>query len=143
MTSNKYRGLYYQKTLIFYEWFTDMDIKISQIVKSLRTNIIAWWLFMVIIFYGQKVENKTKPKLGFVPKGGEAKLHRRLTANDSRMFFPATNFDYGIISDEKMTWNVVCKTTFAVCKNCSSVWNQFNLYLKRLIAVVFSMHLDH
>lgn len=70
---------------------------------------------MIINFYGQKYEDKKQ--VG----GGETKLQICLTANDSRMFFSATNLDYGIISDEKMTWNVVCKTTFAVCKNCSSV----------------------
>jgi len=35
------------------------------------------------------------------------------------MFFPATDFDYWIIPDEKVTWDVVCKTTFAISENSS------------------------
>lgn len=46
-----------------------------------------------------------------------------LTAYDSGVFLSTTDFDHRIISNEKVTRDVVRKTAFAVCENSSGFWN--------------------
>lgn len=56
-----------------------------------------------------KTNNKTHPKTQI------------LTANNSSVIFSAADCYHRVVSDEKVTRYVICKTAFAVSENSSSL----------------------